>query len=102
MIGRPPRSTLFPYTTLFRSDVHWAVRGHVLDRDPALIRFAPGRGMGGHLTAAVPASTRHQAPVPDPFRGVIGVVKIRKTDRKSTRLNSSHSQISYAVFCLKK
>src|SRR5688572_32492000 len=75
MIRRPPRSTLFPYTTLFRS----------------------------HALAAVP---------PQPFRTVRGPVvdgrgrghelAHRQPDRKSTRLNSSHSQISYAVFCLKK
>src|SRR2546430_3029687 len=65
MIRRPPRSTLFPYTTLFRSD------------------YAPGND--NRRTAA----TLHFALQP-----------IR--DRKSTRLNSSHSQISYAVFCLKK
>src|SRR2546427_5951376 len=77
MIRRPPRSTLFPYTTLFRS---------ALAR-----RRAPRPARGG-------ARTRHR-------RGIGGVPAgagegVR--DRKSTRLNSSHSQISYAVFCLKK
>src|SRR5688572_31334947 len=74
MIRRPPRSTLFPYTTLFRSD------GAV---EPGLPRRQVIRESvrGPHRRAAV---SRH---VPD---------------RKSTRLNSSHSQISYAVFCLKK
>src|SRR5688572_31382911 len=68
MIRRPPRSTLFPYTTLFRSDQHAAVPA----RDgPRLARQC---------------IRRRQGPL----------------DRKSTRLNSSHSQISYAVFCLKK
>src|SRR2546430_12874477 len=71
MIRRPPRSTLFPYTTLFRS-VH--VRGSVTRGD----RAAGGQGCGET----------------DRRRG--------GRDRKSTRLNSSHSQISYAVFCLKK
>src|SRR5258708_28816824 len=70
MIRRPPRSTLFPYTTLFRSVQ--AGRLHV-DRDPA---GATQRG-GHHLQAVL-------------------------VDRKSTRLNSSHQIISYAVFCLKK
>src|SRR5688572_32515085 len=69
MIRRPPRSTLFPYTTLFRS--RRAVHGHA-DAD------THGRG-------------RSLRPARRGFR-----------DRKSTRLNSSHSQISYAVFCLKK
>src|SRR5688572_31624296 len=77
MIRRPPRSTLFPYTTLFRSAApHQAEHG-----------VAPVVAAGGahaHRSAAVAA-----------------VVHPRR-DRKSTRLNSSHSQISYAVFCLKK
>src|SRR2546430_17699455 len=78
MIRRPPRSTLFPYTTLFRS-----VR-HVAHHHGAL-RAAPDHGgVVNHLV-----ERRRQ-------RG------LRPRDRKSTRLNSSHSQISYAVFCLKK
>src|SRR2546427_5430324 len=78
MIRRPPRSTLFPYTTLFRSRLR-AERGnqHVAVDDVAHSR---GRWM---------RSSRKKPAVPAP-------------DRKSTRLNSSHSQISYAVFCLKK
>src|SRR2546430_4024224 len=74
MIRRPPRSTLFPYTTLFRS----------AQRDERTAR---------RLAA-------HRAEQPD--RLGEGVLLARKPDRKSTRLNSSHSQISYAVFCLKK
>src|SRR5688572_33349529 len=74
MIRRPPRSTLFPYTTLFRSAV-----AAVLLREPALCR----------RVFVVPEALRHP--------------ELRvEVDRKSTRLNSSHSQISYAVFCLKK
>src|SRR2546427_5017625 len=69
MIRRPPRSTLFPYTTLFRSEF--------ADRQPRL-------HLGPAAHAGVPA------------------LEVGKVDRKSTRLNSSHSQISYAVFCLKK
>src|SRR5438045_8353154 len=69
MIRRPPRSTLFPYTTLFRS---------------------PGRSRGPRSPGA--RATEH----PDRFAGTPG------RDRKSTRLNSSHLGISYAVFCLKK
>src|SRR5256885_5209629 len=73
MIRRPPRSTLFPYTTLFRSVVRKQVGR--LERGPAVQRSVPAqRG---------------------PARGGSG-------DRKSTRLNSSHLVISYAVFCLKK
>src|SRR5688572_32315671 len=81
MIRRPPRSTLFPYTTLFRSsrdfpdrvDVDLGIRG-ILFRD-------------GELEAVGDSRTANQ---------------VVTADRKSTRLNSSHSQISYAVFCLKK
>src|SRR5690349_23684003 len=80
MIRRPPRSTLFPYTTLFRSRV-FARRG-VRATLPVSLRF-PDAG---------PAA-RHRS-----HRGRSD----RSVDRKSTRLNSSHVEISYAVFCLKK
>src|SRR3712207_7627018 len=84
MIRRPPRSTLFPYTTLFRSPL---VRG---DR-----RADPGRG---RAAGGGPGHPRHhRAQPPPPAGGVHGA-----GDRKSTRLNSSHANISYAVFCLKK
>src|SRR2546430_8312796 len=76
MIRRPPRSTLFPYTTLFRSR---AESLRTLPRDRIVLQIS--------LDSATPA--QH-----DLHRGA--------GDRKSTRLNSSHSQISYAVFCLKK
>src|SRR2546427_9203905 len=75
MIRRPPRSTLFPYTTLFRSDL--VDTGRTL-RDNGLVERATILDVGAVL------------------------VVNRARDRKSTRLNSSHSQISYAVFCLKK
>src|SRR2546427_9568490 len=75
MIRRPPRSTLFPYTTLFRSGGSAMVRKAYAVNDPIL--SGPGRRFG--LSFLPPM-----------------------VDRKSTRLNSSHSQISYAVFCLKK
>src|SRR2546427_5743478 len=80
MIRRPPRSTLFPYTTLFRSEVaaSRAASSSLLHRLRFLVR-CPGQG-GQHQRA----------------------LKAGLQDRKSTRLNSSHSQISYAVFCLKK
>src|SRR2546430_10986545 len=82
MIRRPPRSTLFPYTTLFRS------RGV-----PACRRIAPCRGV------AQPLERIGHRPRPR-----LDGIELRRPiqDRKSTRLNSSHSQISYAVFCLKK
>src|SRR2546427_8811915 len=76
MIRRPPRSTLFPYTTLFRSDQRAADRG----RRDGLLSRAARRAPGSRCRASLPG----------------------REDRKSTRLNSSHSQISYAVFCLKK
>src|SRR2546427_13066503 len=83
MIRRPPRSTLFPYTTLFRSQ-----RSRVGKRDGA-------RGLAdGDL-----AHPSRDARSPD-RHGLRSLRSLR--DRKSTRLNSSHSQISYAVFCLKK
>src|SRR2546428_7330341 len=86
MIRRPPRSTLFPYTTLFRS-VH---RGQHHPHLPGAARAAAlGRAALG-WTARGPAAGRLVGSCPGP------------SDRKSTRLNSSHDQISYAVFCLKK
>src|SRR2546422_6744093 len=84
MIRRPPRSTLFPYTTLFRS------RGP----QPRCGRERPAR-RGARLAGPDP-------PAPD-HRGLRGrTAPARTEDRKSTRLNSSHGYISYAVFCLKK
>src|SRR2546427_6404115 len=90
MIRRPPRSTLFPYTTLFRS------RAAHPAQPSAHEAYAPPRGRRGLL----PRLHRRRAgqarliTSPDP--------RSATRDRKSTRLNSSHSQISYAVFCLKK
>src|SRR2546430_6069882 len=80
MIRRPPRSTLFPYTTLFRSLP--PQDGVAAQRYEVEVGIAEGEGIG-----AVPRDRMHD---------------VRPVDRKSTRLNSSHSQISYAVFCLKK
>src|SRR2546426_8462875 len=80
MIRRPPRSTLFPYTTLFRSDrTVQLFDGRVVEEQGSGVR---GQGSEG-------SSGRGLSLTPDP-------------DRKSTRLNSSHLVISYAVFCLKK
>src|SRR3712207_8125454 len=89
MIRRPPRSTLFPYTTLFRSD---AALVHHLDH---LGMDRCGRGAAGRA-GLVPAP-RRLVEQRLAHLGAAGVV-----DRKSTRLNSSHANISYAVFCLKK
>src|SRR5688572_31602027 len=91
MIRRPPRSTLFPYTTLFRS--RSKVQGPAINIWSTL-DFGPWT-----LDRSVKASPQHTgAPRSARRRGA----SARDTDRKSTRLNSSHSQISYAVFCLKK
>src|SRR2546427_6962499 len=77
MIRRPPRSTLFPYTTLFRSVVRHIDEGAAQEPHRELVHSSWGAVSNA-------------------------VEQIAKRDRKSTRLNSSHSQISYAVFCLKK
>src|SRR2546427_6211918 len=98
MIRRPPRSTLFPYTTLFRSALQ--VGGG------AVVHYA---AVGGPRPAPLQVRARHAGRVGlAPRREVLvpgrvaAAVDPRRADRKSTRLNSSHSQISYAVFCLKK
>src|SRR5690606_40677592 len=89
LIRRPPRSTLFPYTTLFRSP-GLARRGR-----PASRRGAAGaRPRTGHAVA--PTVARRHA------HAGAGADAVVRRDRKSTRLNSSHVKISYAVFCLKK
>src|SRR2546422_2709952 len=93
MIRRPPRSTLFPYTTLFRSAC--AVFAHVWD----------GGSFTSPLFAWIVAGDFETSVVAlvDPLTGVmLLVVTGVSADRKSTRLNSSHGYISYAVFCLKK
>src|SRR2546430_5680359 len=93
MIRRPPRSTLFPYTTLFRSHIR------EIDRD-----VVEQHGLRVLEPDAAPAARRRaDAGLPALFHtGQTGVGAATRGDRKSTRLNSSHSQISYAVFCLKK
>src|SRR2546421_5981645 len=92
MIRRPPRSTLFPYTTLFRSvahpNIHFErqsfeqITSHVNHLQPGIAEFPIWRGFDDA------AEIKRQ--------------NLQAIDRKSTRLNSSHDQISYAVFCLKK
>src|SRR3712207_8320955 len=83
MIRRPPRSTLFPYTTLFRS--------YLRGSGPASRGAARLSGHGPPVDGRPHAVRRGARPHP-----------VRCEDRKSTRLNSSHANISYAVFCLKK
>src|SRR3712207_7027822 len=84
MIRRPPRSTLFPYTTLFRSDRH----------DIGEVADAEQHDDGDQVDEGGKGLERVAGGVDRPARA--------RTDRKSTRLNSSHANISYAVFCLKK
>src|SRR5690349_22474000 len=85
MIRRPPRSTLFPYTTLFRSKIVWPNRQETLQTTLVVFAFVVIAGV---------------------FFWIVDLVLAWATratiDRKSTRLNSSHVEISYAVFCLKK
>src|SRR3712207_6959896 len=93
MIRRPPRSTLFPYTTLFRS----------IELSARVLKL-------GHQIAVVPRARAYVTDAPRAFTNEgIAFHKIKNLfafyllqDRKSTRLNSSHANISYAVFCLKK
>src|SRR3712207_8973514 len=95
MIRRPPRSTLFPYTTLFRSNPQLGVVEEKTYRNPFVVADIPGlisgasegRGLGNRFL-------RHVARA--------RLLALVLEDRKSTRLNSSHANISYAVFCLKK
>src|SRR3712207_8759817 len=87
MIRRPPRSTLFPYTTLFRS------RDDTKDTSIVLLDVASGRERTLVDTPALDL---------DPSFSRDGRSVFYSSDRKSTRLNSSHANISYAVFCLKK
>src|SRR2546422_2174542 len=85
MIRRPPRSTLFPYTTLFRSpggDFREDFAGGRIDHIHGI------RQLGGDVEQSV--------------RAKFSAMRAQRLDRKSTRLNSSHGYISYAVFCLKK
>src|SRR5687768_18007446 len=98
MIRPPPRSTLFPYTTLFRSDhTHPAERAGVPDRSPGAGRDARDEDIFG-AEPGLPADRRAAGIERTGDEG--GAVG--GEDRKSTRLNSSHGYISYAVFCLKK
>src|SRR3712207_8095345 len=94
MIRRPPRSTLFPYTTLFRSWLRLR-RGVGRHDRRNLLRLL---GAVHHLLALVLSSAGNAIVDRFPDRLCLGLL----LDRKSTRLNSSHANISYAVFCLKK
>src|SRR3712207_8806842 len=89
MIRRPPRSTLFPYTTLFRSI--GAIGGEIA------VDVVGDPGVGAIKRLLVNGHRRSLS-----IDSVSAVIGSRQRDRKSTRLNSSHANISYAVFCLKK
>src|SRR5689334_24530765 len=86
MIPRPPRSTLFPYTTLFRSNAYFAAG-----------RFASAETAFKDALTINPAQPQVILKL-----ALVQIAQGKNGDRKSTRLNSSHSSISYAVFCLKK
>src|SRR2546426_4826470 len=94
MIRRPPRSTLFPYTTLFRSHRRPHHAGEDLERALASVRFPPPPAVEHDELGLVSRRERHAVEQLAPEHA--------ERDRKSTRLNSSHLVISYAVFCLKK
>src|SRR5258708_31398645 len=92
MIRRPPRSTLFPYTTLFRSGLCLLAQGHP-DEGRRWLRSA---------LKLNPANDPARAALVVEYFSRLGYPAVVSLDRKSTRLNSSHQIISYAVFCLKK
>src|SRR5256885_9858054 len=90
MIRRPPRSTLFPYTTLFRSISHRSAC-HLVRAEGAIFNISPRDRVYQGFSIAFDASVEE-----------VWLALFAGADRKSTRLNSSHLVISYAVFCLKK
>src|SRR3712207_7546558 len=120
MIRRPPRSTLFPYTTLFRSEAlgfthAWTFDSHILWQEPYVIysqmlaateRIVVGPFVTNPATRDPSVTASTFATLNDMFgnRTICGIGRgdSAQRDRKSTRLNSSHANISYAVFCLKK
>src|SRR3712207_7389060 len=92
MIRRPPRSTLFPYTTLFRSGIAPVILGYNDSDIPALLEKAREAGATKAFLNLIHIDSE----------SIEQYFVQRLRDRKSTRLNSSHANISYAVFCLKK
>src|SRR2546429_7135679 len=97
MIRRPPRSTLFPYTTLFRS---------LMENNDVIQAFATDGAQQSFRKGILPRRSRRSQDFPNAhrFRRLTELLTVHAVavDRKSTRLNSSHGYISYAVFCLKK
>src|SRR3712207_7060076 len=98
MIRRPPRSTLFPYTTLFRSPKKWGSRYGAAANTDMAIEILKRQGPTAWATYNASTDRKFIGQVP---KGPVKDAR-RSRDRKSTRLNSSHANISYAVFCLKK
>src|SRR3712207_6963193 len=98
MIRRPPRSTLFPYTTLFRSRLGLGCGLGFVVVGRGRHRFGVGGGVGGRARRRGRREQRQGSRAVEPGGGGLQ----HPADRKSTRLNSSHANISYAVFCLKK
>src|SRR3712207_9131377 len=99
MIRRPPRSTLFPYTTLFRSKLKEILASYKMDYNTKFPFIGGAVGYLGydlcHHIEKLSRTAIDDVNIPDCYFGLY-------EDRKSTRLNSSHANISYAVFCLKK
>src|SRR3712207_7556802 len=100
MIRRPPRSTLFPYTTLFRS--LGALLGSSALLSALFLAAATSAAAPGHKQPEGDGEQRCRAHPRRPENGLDHLQLLSLGDRKSTRLNSSHANISYAVFCLKK
>src|SRR3712207_7653587 len=101
MIRRPPRSTLFPYTTLFRSPLHLLRRfpAETNQRALGLLEFV---GLADQRNEVAGNMSFGQQRLLEIAMSLMNKPKALLLDRKSTRLNSSHANISYAVFCLKK
>src|SRR3712207_7910262 len=98
MIRRPPRSTLFPYTTLFRSKMDGAI---AMNGNATKIAWSNVQLMPDPTILSSESGTRHRTAERVSKQTDALVIAVSQ-DRKSTRLNSSHANISYAVFCLKK
>src|SRR5947208_9708300 len=99
MLPPPPRSTLFPYTTLFRSHIDVVV----LYEDKLIREFRIAHQLGDLLQQSLARFVARMCFAGEhKLHGALGIIHHGSEDRKSTRLNSSHQIISYAVFCLKK
>src|SRR5947209_14693687 len=102
MSSPPPTSTLFPYTTLFRSPIMQSAQ-HLADITSQILAFCPGRSPATQLVDLRAFFADREVTFRDLLLNRVElVIQCEGVDRKSTRLNSSHANISYAVFCLKK